>query len=208
MAQYDEKVRRRVLIFAVCLVLIPSKVLGQEAADDALAIAVEHLRHGGDVRAIQQYKMPKFTVVVGAGDEVNAYAEVSTHTIRVTRALINVMSQGELVFVIAHEIGHLQDDDCQARGAAHHLSGMALKRMCESAADQIGMQYILAAGYTPFEAAGVMGKLLMVHPDQGSILGIMVGRFLSDHPVDVDRIRQLAVYAELACKERPEMCDH
>lgn len=201
MAHYNRKLMT-VLLFA----FLYSRALAQEGADTAIKQAVNGLLHGGDVQGITQYKMPEFTVVLGPEKEINAWAEVSSHTIRVTRPLINVMSEGELAFVIAHEVGHIQDSDCPTRGAKAHLSGTALKRMCEAAADQIAVQYLMAAGYSPFEGAGVIGKLLMADPAQGSILGIVLGRFLSDHPVSVDRIKQLGQYAAQACHERSELC--
>jgi predicted Zn-dependent protease len=157
-------------------------------------------------RGIQAYAMPSFSVVMVDNLELNAYATPSTNTVTVTSILVRVMSKSELAFVIAHEIGHLQDANCTARGVAQRLSGVSLQRMCEAAADQIGVQYLLAAGYSPFEAAGAMGKLMMLDPGQSSILGIIVGRFVSDHPVTVDRIKQMASDARLACEDRPEMC--
>ena len=159
---------------------------------------------------IQQYRMPAFTVELTVNKELNAYADLRTHTIYLNTSLVQVFygDRGELAFVIAHEIGHIQDAGCAARGAAQRLRGTALQRMCEAAADQIGMQYLLAAGYSPFDAAGVMGKLLMIDPAQSSVLGIVLGRFVSDHPVDVDRVKQLAGYARLVCQDRPEVCRH
>jgi len=163
---------------------------------------------GAAKRGIQQYAMPAFTVVMAEKPEFNAYADPVNHIITVNSLTVRILygDRGELAFVIAHELGHIQDVNCQARGIAQRLSGTALQRMCEAAADQIGMQYILAAGYNPFEPAGLMGKLLMVDPNQGSVFGIVLGRFVSDHPVDVDRIHHLALAAALACKDRPEIC--
>lgn len=157
---------------------------------------------------VQQYTMPGFTVGMSKSPELNAWALVDVHTVLVTETMVRVLYRdpGELAFVIAHEIGHIQDAGCNARNSRLGLRGVALQRSCEAAADQIGMQYLLAAGYSPFDAAGLMGKLLMADPAQGTILGIVAGRFLSDHPVSTDRIRQLREYAVTACQARAEMC--
>lgn len=158
--------------------------------------------------AVAQYSMPEFTAEITNKQDVNASADPATSKVLLNKTLVQVFynAPGELAFVIAHEIGHLQDSKCFDRGQRARLRGAALQRTCETAADQIGMQYLLAAGFSPYDAAGAMGRLLMAYPGQNSVVATIVGRFVSDHPVTTDRINQLAEYARQACENRPEVC--
>ena len=194
--------RRILIVFALSCC-----ALGQ--SDNELA----RLVHGLAARLksppdFQQYEMPEFTIEISSNKEINASAQIAAHKIVVNEALARAFynAPGELAFVIAHEIGHIHDAGCYARGQKAKLTGTALQRMCEAAADEIGMQYLLAAGYTWWDAAGAMGRLMMADSNQNSVLGIIMGRFTSDHPVSVDRIHQLAAVAQRTCQERPELC--
>ena len=203
--KHDEQILlkgARLLIMAAAIVVAAS---AQEVSE--LATRVDEVAHTL-TSSPTQFKLPAFYVYITTKPEMNAFAEASTHKIFLNAALVRVLynDRGELAFVIAHEIGHLQDDGCKERTEKLGYRGVSMSRICESAADQIGMQYLLGAGYSPFDAAGVMGKLLMAYPAQNSVLAIIFGRMAADHPVDIDRIKHLTEYAQQACQQRPEIC--
>lgn len=197
-----------------CLMFFVSQpATSQQGADELLVIAnrvAQTLIENPAARGVQPYDMPRFTLdITSARTKTwNAFAVSKTHTIEIGYQLASLLQddEDEFAFVIAHELGHLQDANCYQRGQAQHLTGTALQRMCEASADQIAIQYMLAAGYSAFDAAGAMGRLLMLDQSQTSIRGIIVGRFTSDHPVSIDRIRQIDIYAHQACEQRPEIC--
>jgi len=192
--------------YALLIVLIAPFCVGQ--TEDEMSTLVHDLaaRLRG---APLQYSMPEFAAEITNRQDVNAFADIPAHKVLLNKTLVQVFynAPGELGFVIAHEIGHLQDSKCHDRSERAGFKGAALQRTCEAAADQIGMQYLLAAGFSPYDAAGAMGRLLMANPGQNSVLAIMIGRFTSDHPVSVDRIKQLAEYALQTCENRPEVCE-
>lgn len=193
-------------LFAAVMLLAPLSCTSAQDIPE-LSARVDEVVHSL-TSSPNQYKLPAFTVWITSKPDLNAGAEISTHKIFLNSALVRVLygDRGELAFVIAHEIGHMQDADCMARTEKLGFRGTNVSRICESAADQIGMQYLLGAGYSPFDAAGVMGKLLMADPGQSSVLGIIFGRFAADHPVDIDRVKHLAEFARQTCQQRPEIC--
>src|ERR1700677_528502 len=160
-------------------------------------------------RGIKPYEMPRFFIQISRDPGINARANPATHMVTLQYDLVRLLkdSKGELAFVIAHELGHIQNANCQERGLRQGLKGPAWQRMCETTADFIGLEYTMAAGYNPSDAAAVMGRLILADsPNQGTVLGIMFGRFKSDHPVDIDRIQRITTYANTICAQRPELC--
>lgn len=155
---------------------------------------------------VEQYAMPDFEAEITNDPEINASAQ--GRKVLLNKALVQAFynAPGELAFVIAHEVGHLQDADCHARMTKQNMGGALAQRECEAAADNIGMHYLIAAGFNAYDAAGAMGRLIMSSPTQNSIFAVIVGRFTSDHPVSMDRIQQLAKDARATCEERPEIC--
>ena|SRR3984893_11797958 len=166
------------------------------------------LRKNPSIRGNAGYNIPEFKLVVTDEQVVNAYADPRTNTVRLPVRIVEFYGsdKGELAYVIAHEIGHLQDRDCLARGTQQGLRNRALQRMCEESADFIAIQYMMAAGYSPFDAAAAMGRLMMLTSDHTSVLGIVVRRFTSNHPVDLDRIARMRDDAHQVCIDRPEIC--
>jgi len=158
---------------------------------------------------VAQYQMPDFEVEITNDTDINASGNAYTHKILLNKSLVQVFfnAPGELAFVIAHEIGHVQNDvGCRLKWGKQGLSGLALKREIEDEADQIGMQYLLAAGFGPYDAAGAMGRFLMADPGRNGAVAMMINRFTSDHPVTNDRIKHLANFAIQTCEDRPEIC--
>lgn len=202
---------RAMIVFAMC-----ASALAQTADRDQLQKllngAMHALQFNPAQRGIQPYTMPDFQLILLQPGEfpMNARAVFQTHEIQISPELTQMLMRdpGELLFVIAHEIGHLQDPTCLSLLTGKRLQDAAIKQTCESRADEIGLQYLLAAGYGPFDAAGLMGRMLLLDSRESSVLGIVKGRFLSDHPVDIDRIKHLQEFTQAACQRRPEVCRH
>ncbi len=152
--------------------------------------------------------------------EINAWAvnfNMSQSLICVPSAMVQFMgdAEGELAFIIAHEIGHTVDDVCKteqgrlavanSRGSLGALFGGILggekgaasasrisqQRGCEARADEIGFQIFTSAGYSPFAAAGAFGRLEMYLGDTSTSLLARLASLGSDHPMTPDRIRHM-----------------
>jgi hypothetical protein len=86
--------------------------------------------------------------------ELNAYAQASTNTVSIGLALAELLadSESELAHVIGHELGHIYQ----------YQHGLEFHPNAELDADLFGVMAALSAGYDPYGAAGLMGKLMMV----------------------------------------------
>lgn len=118
-------------------------------------------------------------------------------------------SEGEMAFVIAHELGHALDQACKTdngraqfsrptlRGDLDRLLGgtgrdvLDERRTCESRADAIGFSIIRAAGYSPFDAAGAFGRMEMYLGDTSTGVLARFTAMSSTHPMTPDRIRNM-----------------
>jgi predicted Zn-dependent protease len=205
----------RAAVSVLVLLFVSQSAIAQQALDmfpdigPTVDEVAKSLVNGPTKRGIKPYEMPHFFIQISNKPGINAFALVAEHTIVLQYDLVRILkdSRGELAFVIAHEIGHVEDVNCRQRGARQGLSGPALQRMCETTADFIGLEYIMAAGYNPSDAAAVMGRLILANTaGEGTITGILLGRFKSDHPVDIDRIQRITTYANTICAQRPEIC--
>jgi predicted Zn-dependent protease len=206
--KYDEQILLKGALKVVAVLLFAPLCVFAQSDNDLARLVHDIAARLKSPPDFEQYEMPDFTVEINSKNEINASAYATEHKISVNKGLAQAFynAPGELAFVIAHEVGHIQDAGCQARGLKLRLSGAALQRMCEAAADEIGLQYLMAAGYNWWDSAGAMGRLMMADGNQNSVLGIIVGRFTSDHPVSVDRIHKLAEAAQRTCNQRPELC--
>jgi beta-barrel assembly-enhancing protease len=72
----------------------------------------------------------------------------------------------------------------QATSMATQMGFLKLSRGAESEADYLGAQYMYAAGYDPMGAITIFEKLESLQKKQPGVLG----RLLSTHPMDADRI--------------------
>jgi predicted Zn-dependent protease len=119
-------------------------------------------------------------------------------------------SEGELAFVIAHEIGHALDDTCKtAVGRAYveskTKSGSIMGRLfgatdgnepvnarvCEQRADQIGFEMLIRASYNPYDAAAAFGRLQMYLRDTSNSVFAKLAEMQKDHPITPDRLRHI-----------------
>ncbi len=155
----------------------------------------------------------KVSVVVVASDEINA-RNVPFNMRESVACIPSVMahfmgSEGELAFLVGHEIGHGFDDACKTdEGRAQMATRMSPlatilgalvgengpiseQQACESRADAIGFHLLTAARYSAYDAAGAFGRLEMYLGDTATGVVARLGAMGSDHPMTPDRIRHM-----------------
>ncbi|MGB7406411.1 MAG: M48 family metalloprotease [Pacificimonas sp.] len=152
---------------------------------------------------------------------VNAFAIPGCYTY-VTRGLLALMeNEAQLASVIGHEIGHVAADHSKRRQNASMLSGLgalavgiltgsgqlaqaasqigqvatlSYSRNQEYQSDDLGIRYMTAAGYDPFESADVLEAL----GDQAALEARIRGRdeaaqipaWARSHPLSADRVER------------------
>jgi predicted Zn-dependent protease len=62
---------------------------------------------------------------------------------------------------------------------------------CESRADTIGFRILRAAGYSPYDAAGALGRLEMYFGDTNTGVLARLSAMASDHPMTPDRLKHM-----------------
>lgn len=120
----------------------------------------------------------------------------------------------EEAFIIGHEIGHVQDaTHCaylhgQASQAVlfQSLAQKHAQQACEEDADFYGLQYMWGAGFNPYAAGALMGRLEMYLPDQARGLNSMLNNFLSDHPISSERTKKLRDEMIQLCSKPGTVC--
>lgn len=152
-------------------------------------------------------------VVTVRSDSINAWAVdlaserplvcVATGIVRWTRD-----DDGQLAFIIAHELAHAADNGCRslrerAKLAARSISVLSLlvgssngdepgdQRRCETRADQMGVELLMDAGYDSEDAIRSFKKLQQIEPKpRDGFLRRLFGSG-SGHPMSEARIRSL-----------------
>lgn len=171
----------------------------------------EHAEHTAIVERVvarlqkNKFRLPPFRVMISNQEEINAYAQHDYRLIVLPVAMVHFLhgNEGELAFVIAHELGHLADQECAATLRAGATLGQI--RTCEARADEFGLQYQAGAGYDPYDAAAFFGRMMMF-TGETSLLGSFFKRFTSDHPIDLDRISGLRKTLLRYCQQTPGAC--
>jgi len=171
----------------------------------------EHAEHTAIVERVvaklqeNKFRLPPFRVMISNQVEINAYAQTDYRLVILPVAMVHFLhgSEGELAFVIAHELGHLADQECAAALRANRT--VAQIRTCEARADEIGLQYLVGAGYNAYDAAAFFGRMMMF-TGQTSLLSSFFQRFTSDHPIDLDRISGLRKTLARYCQQTPGAC--
>ncbi|MGB3721562.1 MAG: M48 family metalloprotease [Pacificimonas sp.] len=161
------------------------------------------------------------TVTLLDSSVVNAFAIPGCYTY-VTRGLLSLMeNEAELASVIGHEIGHVAADHGKRRQNAGLLSGLgalavgiltgsgelaqaasqlgqvatlSYSRNQEYQSDDLGIRYMTAAGYDPYESADVLDAL----GDQAALEAQIRGRseasqipaWARSHPLSADRVQR------------------
>jgi predicted Zn-dependent protease len=124
-------------------------------------------------------------------------------------------AEGELAFIMSHEIGHTVDDQCKTQAGRAQIgqaaapmrsffgallgggngaaaaTQLATQRSCEARADAVGFYIFTASGYNPFDAAGAFGRLEMYLGDTSTGVFARLAAMGSNHPMTPDRIRHM-----------------
>jgi predicted Zn-dependent protease len=154
-------------------------------------------------------------VALVTGNVINAWnadLNPSQSLVCIPISMVIFMSgaEGELGFIVSHEVGHALDDACKTASGRTEVaiasqpfsafvggllggrySTAVVQQSCEARADAIGFALFTAAGYNPFDAAGAFGRLEMYMGDTSTTLVARFAAFGKDHPVTPDRIRQM-----------------
>ncbi len=163
----------------------------------------DHYREGG----------LDFNYQVYLDKEVNAFA-MADGTIRIYSGLMDMLDDGELRFVIGHEMGHvaLRHIHKQLRlayassaarkaiasvdsaagdiarsqlgGLVQQLTGAQFSQLEEKEADDYGLKFLKEKGYDPEAAVSALNKLAALGNDH---------TFLSSHPAPGARAKRLAL---------------
>jgi len=177
-----------------------STVVDQGVHQDVVQRIESRLRAG-------KYKLPPFRVVVSNVNAINAWADTQTQTVNLPITMVHFLEhdEGELAFVISHELGHLLDNNCRALAGQARITAEGQSRFCEQRADELGFQYLTGAGYNPYDAAAEFGRMMMFYGGNG-VLESIFGRIASDHPINQDRIDNLRKMLIAQCQREPASC--
>jgi hypothetical protein len=107
--------------------------------------------------------------------------------------------------VMAHEMGHIVDKYCIELG--QNISPGAyqtpLGQICEKHADNIGIQYVLGAGFNPLAFVITFQTLQKYMPTQKA------ERYSANHPINQDRITNVGLALKTLCDGNiPEACKY
>lgn len=117
-------------------------------------------------------------------------------------------ADGELAFIIGHELGHAWDEGCKTSAGRSriarksHSFGALLfgpspgdelgdQRNCELRADAAGLRSLVRAHYNPWDAVTSFERMQELQKDRRSGVFGRLAATGSDHPITSDRIRQL-----------------
>ncbi len=159
--------------------------------------------------------------VVNAWD-VNLSSDASLICIPV--ALVHFMggTEGELAFILAHEIGHATDKRCKTLKGRFRVAPLATlfghisgdeaggQKACEARADELGVNLMTRAGYDPNDAAVALERLSNM-PGMSTAGPLLIARLEDlgeDHPITPDRIHHIRkVIAHAAsCRDHSVKC--
>jgi Zn-dependent protease with chaperone function len=172
---------------------------------------------------------PDIHIAVANSSLINAWeVDISSETslICIPVALVHFMEgeEGELAFILAHEVGHAIDDRCRtlkgrSRVAEHSGMGYVLailfghsagdeagdQRACEARADELGFNLMTRAGYDPNDAAAAFQRFSdrSALPATAPLFFARLAALGKDHPITPDRIYHVhKLIAHLASRPR------
>lgn len=141
----------------------------------------------------RQFRQIAFLWTVQKSQAINASANVKQKSITITSGMIDFLRDdpAELAFAVAHEMGHLAD---QPQGCAAALQREKIatdghseaQRQCEVRADNLGFQYLIAAGFDPYASAAFFGRLQMYQGTPSAR-----SQWVMTHPLSEARIQSL-----------------
>jgi len=141
-----------------------------------------------------QYKLPSFRWTIVPASQLNSSADPQHGIVFVYTSMIHFLRDdpGEMAFVIAHELGHVEDAPYQLarmQVEKRSLLPQLVQQDLETRADNIGFQYLVGAGFNPYDAAALFGRMQMFQGDTG--LSGFFQQFLSNHPINEARVSNL-----------------
>ena len=117
-----------------------------------------------------------------SSEQINSWQIQTSDWVCVPTAMTRFMSnEDELAFILGHELGHVVDTEC----------ARIQKVVCETRADEIGFKLLVAAGYSPYAAAGAFGRIEMYLGDTSTGISGMFRQLASDHPITPNRIANM-----------------
>lgn len=134
---------------------------------------------------------------------INSVSVPSLRTIFIFTSLMNLLhwNRDEIAAVVGHEAGHLQDRYCIVLGqplvALSLTAFRGALQVCEKHADNIGLQYVVGAGFDPARFAYTFAAFENVDPQDKSTRQ----RLFSTHPINRDRIVNVSHGLEALCNE-------
>lgn len=133
------------------------------------------------------YPASSAEIALISSNEINAWQLHPSDWVCVPTAMTSFMdNEDELAFILGHELGHVVDSACAA---------VTLNRqnqiICEMRADAIGFRLLVAAGYSPYAAAGAFGRLEMYSGDIETGISGLFRQLASDHPITPNRIANM-----------------
>jgi predicted Zn-dependent protease len=169
---------------------------------------------------VSQDKQHRAYVALVDSNVINAWAtnfNMTSSIVCVPVAMVHFMgdAEGELAFILSHELGHTVDDQCKtqegrlavanSRGSlgaflggllggqqgAAAASKVSQQRGCEARADEIGFYVFATSGYNPYDAAGAFGRLEMYLGDTNAGILARLNTTGNDHPMTPDRIKHM-----------------
>jgi len=106
----------------------------------------------------------------------------------VPTAMVDFLSSdGEVAFIMGHEMGHAVDQAC--KGA--NKNDMAVRRTCESRADAVGFDLLMKSGFSPYDTGAAFGKLEMYSGDIKTGVQAQLQALGRDHPMTPDRVQHM-----------------
>ncbi|MBA3016249.1 MAG: M48 family metallopeptidase [Proteobacteria bacterium] len=184
-------------------------------SDSANTIATSQTKHSQRLKKLTgqhvQQEGLEFDFKVYVNPEVNAFA-MADGTIRIYSGLMEMMNDGELLFVIGHEIGHVTKDHVRKKlriayaaqavrkgaaainnefgviarsqigGFAEKLLNAQFSQQEEREADDYGLSFLAQTGHQPAAAISALRKLATLGNNHS---------FLSSHPAPGARADRL-----------------
>ena len=216
---------------AVTAITLSDEAVQELASSSAVYIDQEHSIASAGTRYAQRMQRLvgehlteegiHFNYKVYLDDTVNAFA-MADGTIRIYSGLMDMLDDGELRFVIGHEMGHVIKDHVRKKmqmayaasairkwiasqssalgdlarsqigGFAELLLGAQFSQLEEKVADDYGLGFLIKKGYEPAEAVQALRKLATLGKDHS---------FLSSHPEPGKRADRLEL--QLQGKAQP-----
>lgn len=160
-------------------------------------LSVAGMRVASIGRRLQSITGTSYPVVIKEGKEVNAFANGSE--VIVMSALETCLDDGELAYVIAHEIGHNLREHPRLLGLRYEvgaevfdrdvvvgvltfLANRWIDRKFEEVADRFAVDLMVRAGYNPNKAISALQKF--------DRRGVRIG-IISTHPTPQNRIERV-----------------